>query len=100
MKFTKENGVFEENVFSNIRSTHKNAPKKYSPILKFQKKKNMTCPNDELGNEHVMDYAVSDTSRPLKDKVLELLFPQYRLDMSQMLRRNLTILMDPVIAQS
>ena len=44
VKFTKENGVFEKNVFSNICSTHKNAPKKYSPILKFEKKKNMTCP--------------------------------------------------------
>ena len=44
MKFRKEKGVFEENVFSNICSTHKNAPKKYPTILKFEKRKKMTCP--------------------------------------------------------
>jgi len=40
VKLTKEKGVLEENVFSNICSTHKNAPKQYSPILKCGKRKN------------------------------------------------------------
>ena len=44
VKFGWEKGIFEENVFSSIRSTHKNAPKKYPTILKFEKKKNMTYP--------------------------------------------------------
>ena len=48
MKFGWEKGIFEENVFSNICSTHKNAPKKYPPILKFEKKKNMTCPSTHV----------------------------------------------------
>ena len=38
MKFTKEKSVFDYNLFSNICPTHKNAPKEYSPILKFEKK--------------------------------------------------------------
>ena len=44
VKFGWEKGIFEENVFSNICFTHKNAPKKYPTILKFEKKKSMTCP--------------------------------------------------------
>ena len=56
VKFTKENGVFEENVFSNICSTHKNAPKKYSAILKFEKKKNLICPSIHVNEEFVYSY--------------------------------------------
>ena len=47
VKFGWEKGIFEENVFSNICSTHKNAPKKYPTISKFEKKKNMTCPTGD-----------------------------------------------------
>ena len=58
MKFGWEKGIFEENVFSNICFTHKNAPKKYPTILKFEKKKNMTCPIDthRLANRHKHDH--------------------------------------------
>ena len=59
MKFRKEKGVFEENVFSNICSTHKNAPKKYPTILKFEKKKKMTCPNEyESHGQNIYSFAL------------------------------------------
>ena len=35
VKFRKEKGIFEENVFSNICSTHKNAPKKIPHNIEY-----------------------------------------------------------------
>ena len=73
VKFRWEKGIFEENVFSNICSTHKNAPKKYPTILKFEKKKNMTCPNihaDTIDQGEVAKGKYTGTKEPYRKSVL------------------------------
>ena len=61
------------NVFSNIFSTHKNAPKKYPTILKFEKRKNMTCPNihaDTIDQGEVAKGKYTGTKEPYRKSVL------------------------------